>query len=268
MTDQELCLALLQADTEADVIALLKKAGYWTDSAAWRFYGDKPRNYATVGGQQSEPDHALVEKLTNAIDTKLIAAARIAKEMEGPQCPSSIFGARDRYFGGQLKDIETLSKSITVAATGQRKRPSITIVDDGEGVTPTGMPNTILSLHEGNKEQIPFVQGKFNMGGSGVLEYCGIEHNVELVLSRKNPKLLPANASAEDKEVELHHHPPRRPAVGFAAVEPLHLSGAGAEGQGRPRLAVDLRHTDHADLPGQEAGLCARGAVGHAVQDV
>jgi hypothetical protein len=193
-------LALLQADTEADVIALLKKAGYWTDSAAWRFYGDKPRNYATVGGQQSEPDHALVEKLTNAIDTKLIAAARIAKEMEGPQCPSSIFGARDRYFGAQLKDIETLSKSITVAATGQRKRPSITIVDDGEGVTPTGMPNTILSLHEGNKEQIPFVQGKFNMGGSGVLEYCGIEHNVELVLSRKNPKLLPANASAEDKK--------------------------------------------------------------------
>jgi hypothetical protein len=32
------------------------------------------------------------------------------------------------------------------------------------------MPRTILSLHKGNKNAIPFVQGKFNMGGSGVLD--------------------------------------------------------------------------------------------------
>jgi hypothetical protein len=146
------------------------------------------------------PDRLLVEKLTNAIDTKLIAAARIANQLEGPTCPQSMLQARDRFFASEFKDIEQLSKSITVAATGQRRRPSISIADDGEGVTPADMPNTILSLHEGNKEKIPFVQGKFNMGGSGVLEFCGVEHNVELVLSRRNPKLLPANAGAEDKQ--------------------------------------------------------------------
>src|SRR5205085_7242567 len=81
--------------------------------------------------------------------------------------------------------------SITVAATGRRQRPSITMVDDGEGQTPSAMPDTILSLHRGNKNNIPFVQGKFNMGGSGVLEFCGIEHNVELVLSKRNPKVPP-----------------------------------------------------------------------------
>jgi hypothetical protein len=197
---KDLLNGLLAAETEAEVVKILTDAGYWNNPKGWRYYGDRPRNWATVGGQQSKPDHALVEKLTNAIDTKLIAAARIANEFEGSNQPKSIFEARDRLFGTQLKDIETLSKSITVAATGQRKRPSITISDDGEGVTPSDMPKTILSLHEGNKEQIPFVQGKFNMGGSGVLEFCGIDRNVELVLSRRNPKLLPANASAEDKE--------------------------------------------------------------------
>ncbi len=200
VSPRELLNRLLAADTEAEVVKILTDAGYWNDPTVWRYYGDRARNWATVGGQQSKPDHALVEKLTNAIDTKLISAAKIADKFDGPQCPQSVFEARDLLFGAQLKDIETLSKSITVAATGQRKRPSISIADDGEGVTPADMPKTILSLHEGNKEQIPFVQGKFNMGGSGVLEFCGIDHNVELVLSRRNPKLLPANASADDKK--------------------------------------------------------------------
>lgn len=120
--------------------------------------------------------------------------------MYGPSAPQTVFEARDVFFGEQLKEMETLSKSITVAATGRRQRPSITIVDDGEGVTPSEMPRTILSLHEGNKDTIPFAQGKFNMGGSGVLEFCGVDHNVELVISRKNPKLLPATSTAEDQK--------------------------------------------------------------------
>jgi hypothetical protein len=197
---KELLKRLLNADTEEEVVKILTEAGYWNDPKVWRYYGDKPRNWATVGGQQSKPDHALVEKLTNAIDTKLIVAARLLGRLDGSTAPISIYDARDAFFGDELKDIETLSKSITVAATGRRQRPSITISDDGEGVTPSGMPKTILSLHEGNKEQIPFVQGKFNMGGSGVLEFCGTEFNVELVLSRRNPKLLPEKASAEDRK--------------------------------------------------------------------
>jgi hypothetical protein len=191
---------LLVAEVEVEVLKILKDVGHWDDPKVWRFYGDQRRNWATVGNQQSKPDHALVEKLTNAIDTKLIAAARIAKKLTGLNVPQTIFDARDEFFGEELKDIEALSRSITVAATGRRQRPSLTISDDGEGVTPSGMPKTILSLHEGNKEQIPFVQGKFNTGGSGVLEFCGIDHNVELVLSRRNPKLLPANATADDKK--------------------------------------------------------------------
>ena len=167
---------LLRADSEAEVIGILKAAGYWDEPGAWRFYGDQPENWATVGNQQSRAEQALIEKGTNSIDTKLIAAARLAGlPIHGADAPQSVFEARDLLFGEQLRDIEKLSNSITIAATGNRRRPSITIVDDGEGQTPSDMPNTILSLHRGNKNSIPFVQGKFNMGGSGVLEFCGVD---------------------------------------------------------------------------------------------
>jgi hypothetical protein len=152
--------ALLYADTEAEVVRILTEAGYWNDPSVWRFYGDEPENWPTVGNQQSRPDHALVEKLTNAIDTKLIAAALIAGiPIEGDDAPETMTKARDLLFGEQMK---------------KRKSKS-------------------------NKGKIPFVQGKFNMGGSGVLEFCGVDHNVQLVLSRRNPKLLGPDPTEEEK---------------------------------------------------------------------
>lgn len=189
-----LCEALISADTEAEVIDLLTRAGHWTNEDAWRDLGDEPENYSTVGNQQSRAEQALVEKLVNAIDTKLIAAARMAGvDPEGPNAPPTMWAARDAFFGTALKDPEKLSRGITVAATGQRApgKPSLTIADDGEGQTPSSMPRTILSVLKGSKKRIPFVQGKFHMGGTGVLEFCGAGHNVQLVVSRRNPLLLP-----------------------------------------------------------------------------
>lgn len=200
MTARELFEGLLRANSEAEVVQILKDADYWDDPSVWRFYGGQPENWATIGNQQSRAEQALIEKAMNSIDTKLIAAARIKDvPVQGPDAPPSIFKARDLLFAEELRNIEKLSHSITVAATGKKSRPSITIADDGEGQTPTSMPETILSLHKGNKNSIPFVQGKFNMGGSGVLEFCGVDHNVELVLSKRNPKLLPKEARDSDR---------------------------------------------------------------------
>ena len=42
-SERELCLALMKADTEQEVIDILKKAGYWDREACWRPYGDKTR---------------------------------------------------------------------------------------------------------------------------------------------------------------------------------------------------------------------------------
>jgi len=198
-----LCHDLIHADTEATVIRLLKDAGYWDKPGLWRWLGDEEFNYSSVGNQQSRAEEAVIEKLINSIDAKLICAARLAgclpKSGDSPQTPDtprSIVEARAKFLSNQLKDMEGLSRSITVAATGAKPRegngrPCFTIADDGEGQTPSNMPKTILSLHKGNKDKIRFAQGKFNMGGTGVLEFCGMDRNLQLVVSRRHPNLLP-----------------------------------------------------------------------------
>ena len=68
----QLCLALIAADSEQAVIDLLTKPGFWDDESAWRYYGDYENNYNTIGNQQSRPDAALVEKLVNSVDARLM----------------------------------------------------------------------------------------------------------------------------------------------------------------------------------------------------
>ena len=191
---RQICLDLLEADTEVAVIDLLTQAGLWSDERYWRPLGGDVNNYSTAGNQQSRAEQAIIEKLLNSIDTKLMAACRSqSMDPKSPDAPRSMKEARETLFGEALKDPETLSRSICVSATGNRPRhgrPSFTIVDDGEGQSPESMHDTILSLHAGNKKQIPFVQGKFNMGGTGVLEFCGAERNVQFILSRRNPSII------------------------------------------------------------------------------
>ena len=92
---------------------------------------------------------------------------------------------------------------ITVTATGTRPgsggrsrqvRPCLTVSDNGEGQTPDDFPDTFLSLHRNNKVRIHFVQGKFNMGATGALPYCSKGYNLQLIVSRRNPKLLQEDA--------------------------------------------------------------------------
>src|SRR5208282_6491174 len=69
---RELFLALLAADAEAEVVSILKGAGLWDTPAVWRLYGDRDGNYATIGNQQSRPEAALVEKIVNCVDARLM----------------------------------------------------------------------------------------------------------------------------------------------------------------------------------------------------
>ena len=53
---KKLCLALMRADSEQEVIKLLTEVGLWNKPSAWRFYGDYENNFNTIGNQQSSPD--------------------------------------------------------------------------------------------------------------------------------------------------------------------------------------------------------------------
>lgn len=203
-TNRDLCLQLLQADSGTDVIKILKAAGYWDNPMDWRFYGDNENNFSTIGNQQSRSDAALVEKLVNAVDARLMNECMIhGIDPEGPNAPQTIRDAVARFFDETVatpssvagliqewpnKKRTDISRGITLAATGTRSAPSLSIFDCGEGQTPSSFPTTILSLNKSNKLRIPFVQGKFNMGGTGALKFCG-KHHLQLIISRRNPKL-------------------------------------------------------------------------------
>ena len=219
MDNSTLCQRLLEAETETAVVSILKEAGYWENSTAWRPYGDLDNNYGTIGNQQGEAIAALVEKIINSIDARLTneCLAR-GEDPESPNAPRSIREAVHRYFedkrpfdpdrDGRLSNWTDASLNregdfITVAATGWRpqgprgggqRNPCLSIADAGEGQCPDDFPNTFMSLHRSNKIRTQFVQGKFNMGATGALPYCSENHNFQLVLSRRNPSLLPPGA--------------------------------------------------------------------------
>ncbi len=77
-------------------------------------------------------------------------------------------------------------RRLTVAATGNvpnQGQPSLTVADQGKDRRPT----ISLDLHvaeRSNKLRIPFVQGKYNMGGTGALRFS----ELELIVSREIPR--------------------------------------------------------------------------------
>src|SRR5258706_222276 len=82
---------LLHACTETEVIELLTNAGYWLDARAWRPYGDNESNFSIIGNQQARSDAALVEKVVNSVDARLLNECLIRGiDPEGSTAPKSI----------------------------------------------------------------------------------------------------------------------------------------------------------------------------------
>jgi len=197
---KKLALDLARADTQEEVINILKKANYWDDKKAWRVYGDNPINFSIIGNQQNAADSALVEKLVNSVDAVLMREClKLGIEPSSSQAQQSIPEAQRAFFdirNGKLSSIDSrqrgkLAENILLVATGSKTRPSLSIIDKGEGQSPKKIPETILSLTKNNKIKIPFVQGKFGMGGSGVLRFCRGDNKMMLIISKRSHEISP-----------------------------------------------------------------------------
>ena len=161
-------------------------------------------NFSIIGNQQSDPDSALVEKLINSIDAMLMKECLTrGVDPEGEQAPETMSNATELFFGiesGALVNMSltkrrNLAENIILMATGSKSSPSFTIIDRGEGQEPSHFSDTFLSLAKTNKIKIPFVQGKFNSGGTGSLQFCG-NFGLQLIVSRKD---LEINKSRDTK---------------------------------------------------------------------
>ncbi|MBI2098523.1 MAG: hypothetical protein HYT49_02575 [Candidatus Wildermuthbacteria bacterium] len=195
---KKLALALIQAETEKTVVEILSKSGLWSDKKVWKEVDESSGNWSTIGNQQSAPDTALVEKIINSVDAMLMKEC-LSRGIEptSQEAPKSIAEAQKEYFGiydGKLSSIDAsarsnLAENIFLVASGSKASPSYSLVDLGEGQSPERFLDTFLSLNRGNKSKIQFVQGKFGMGGTGVFRFGSPEHNLQLIVSRRNREI-------------------------------------------------------------------------------
>ena len=201
---RKIALALLKAVSTDEVNEIMKSEPLFDASNNWKPYGGHSKNWDRVGSQTSEPVGALGELIINSIDAILVKRAKNAGVMEkSEEAPASMIEAVKQFYPRIVEGkIAMLSaeqrtklaeESVLIGimrAPGSRKYPSYTIVDFGEGQNSGDFSKTFLSLGEKNKEGIPFVQGRFNMGSTGSIKFCTRgdirNQHYKLIMSRRS----------------------------------------------------------------------------------
>ena len=190
MDHEKLFWKLYNASREEEVDEIIDPHPGIFKQDNWYPYGDNESNFGVVENQQAAPVPALVEKVTNSIDAILMRKCREdGLDPAAPESPQSIQEAVEQYFPNNTdwdlsKYRHEQAKDIQIIADGLKYTPSLIIYDNGEGQHPEDFEDTFLSLLRGNKNEIHFVQGKYNMGGSGALVFCG-DKRYQLIGSRR-----------------------------------------------------------------------------------
>ena len=196
-------MRLAGAHGEKEVSAMLEDPFF--KAMEWRPLGGSKANYGIVHTQQSDPVNALCEKPVNSMDHVLLKACRlVGDDPEGPRSPRTMRKAVEKYLGVKEGDFDALpgdrademARNVMIIADGPKERPNIAVADRGEGQRPEDFESTLLSLQRGNKNAIRFVQGKYNMGGTGVLPFCASGY--ELIVSRRCAELTAAEGGSDE----------------------------------------------------------------------
>ncbi|SHM89992.1 ATP-binding protein [Flavobacterium chilense] len=171
--------SIYNCKTESDIENLISASSYLANADNWFPIGQNESNFSIIENQQSNPIAALVEKVTNSIDATLMKKCiELGLDPKSKEAPKSMDDAIDIFFPDNKNwDLNTFRRNqaedIQIIANGPTKQSAVIIYDNGEGQHPEDFENTFLSLMKGNKNEIHFVQGKYNMGGSGAIVFCG-----------------------------------------------------------------------------------------------
>lgn len=176
---KELFEKLFYAPTEDDVDNIIAENSETFKNENWHPLGGDESLFGVIENQQASPIPALIEKITNSIDAILTRKCYEAGiEPTSSSAPKTMEEAIKIFLPNSKQwDLPSFrkiqSESIQIIADGPRMDTSLIIYDDGEGQHPEDFEKTFLSLLRGNKNKIHFVQGKYNMGGSGAIVFCG-----------------------------------------------------------------------------------------------
>ena len=186
---QKLFFELFNAETETEISTIVKENILIFNDKYWKPLGDNPNNYGIIENQQSSPVAALIEKITNSIDATLMKKCYLSQiDPKSIEAPQSMNEAIDKFYPNNYWDIQSnrrkQAEEIQIIADGPTGETAVIIYDNGEGQPPENFESTFLSLVSGNKNEIPFVQGKYNMGGSGAIVFCG-KNGYQLIGSKR-----------------------------------------------------------------------------------
>ncbi len=248
MNSEKVCKQLLEAESEAEVQAILMAEPEMAQPKNWRPLDGRETNFNVTSNQASDGGKALTELMTNMVDAILLKRAyEEGVDPKGRYAPKTMYEAVDRFVknlgGGKLTKLDQKDKwlreysarNLVIGVTGGKSQktglPCYTFVDNGEGQTAAAFPTTFLSLSHGNKKSIEFVQGKYNMGSSGVLGYCG-KLNYKLIISRRYDKRHPwawtlVRKRPTDGMPIFEYFAPSGvvPTFNMESIEPFHLAG-------------------------------------------
>lgn len=188
--NQEVFISLFNAKTENDVEKIIESNLFLFASENWTPIGSNESNFSIIENQQSNPIAALVEKVTNSIDATLMKKCiEMGIDPKSLEAPKSMDDAMEKFYSDHKNwDLTSFKKKqaeeIQIVADGPTKESAVIIYDNGEGQHPEKFKDTFLSLMKGNKNEIHFVQGKYNMGGSGAIVFCG-KKGYQLIASKR-----------------------------------------------------------------------------------
>ena len=186
---KRLCLALMRADSEEEVIGLLKEAGLWDNKDALailrRLREQLQHDRQPAGPPRRGAGREGRQRRRRPADERVPSPRHRPGGPKGPAehppggrpCSSTTTTTRQPSRGPdqELAQLQA-NRDGPLAHAGRdrcwsadRATRASRSPTCGEGQTPERMPDTFLSLTKSNKLRIPFVQGKFNMGGTGRL---------------------------------------------------------------------------------------------------
>jgi hypothetical protein len=163
----------------------------------WRPVGDRENNYGAIN-IGSDPGHAFVERVTNAIDAVIereaIRRLGRGKEKAVPATPREAVETWFKVPGGRVNNVkitqrQTLADNVVVKLIDSKikRQPTVEIRDMGVGLTPALVPRTILSLGAENKINKPYLAGAYGQGGSTALSFSPLGCTIT---SRRHPDLI------------------------------------------------------------------------------
>lgn len=187
--EEELARLLWTAQSPGDVERILKVAE--NRYGIKRVPVGRDNNIGTIR-MASDPGLALVERITNGIDSQLELAVMLnsGSELRSPEAAArSYFGMSTAGLGDMTDVIRRKLASrliVSMHDSGLVKRPTVRVEDHGIGQHPDDFATTLLSLHESNKVGKPYTMGTYGQGGSVTLGFS----EWTIFVSRRHTSLL------------------------------------------------------------------------------